>query len=102
MIRRPPKSTRTDTLFPYTPLFRSLVGDQHPAGPRIIDDRAHGRPGGECRLQLRTHRVLQRLRALDPDPVRADAAVGADQHVVLRRTEEVRVGKTWVSKCKYR
>src|SRR3546814_7179189 len=24
MIRRPPKSTRTDTLFPYTPLFRSL------------------------------------------------------------------------------
>src|SRR3546814_17925740 len=25
MIRRPPKSTRTDTLFPYTTLFRSLV-----------------------------------------------------------------------------
>src|SRR3546814_6675010 len=24
MIRRPPRSTRTDTLFPYTPLFRSL------------------------------------------------------------------------------
>src|SRR3546814_16906943 len=24
MIRRPPKSTRTDTLFPYTSLFRSL------------------------------------------------------------------------------
>src|SRR3546814_2490957 len=24
MIRRPPKSTRTDTLFPYTTLFRSL------------------------------------------------------------------------------
>src|SRR3546814_14316382 len=31
MIRRPPRSTRTDTLFPYTPLFRSL-------GPR----------GGHC------------------------------------------------------
>src|SRR3546814_10799521 len=31
MIRRPPRSTRTDTLFPYTTLFRSLgvdVGDQ--------------------------------------------------------------------------
>src|SRR3546814_1190661 len=28
MIRRPPRSTRTDTLFPYTTLFRSqLVGD---------------------------------------------------------------------------
>src|SRR3546814_19401450 len=26
MLRRPPRSTRTDTLFPYTPLFRSGVG----------------------------------------------------------------------------
>src|SRR3546814_20157259 len=26
MIRRPPRSTRTDTLFPYTTLFRSLFG----------------------------------------------------------------------------
>src|SRR3546814_5253799 len=26
MIRRPPRSTRTDTLFPYTTLFRSLSG----------------------------------------------------------------------------
>src|SRR3546814_13734974 len=26
MILRPPRSTRTDTLFPYTTLFRSLVG----------------------------------------------------------------------------
>src|SRR3546814_2206970 len=26
MIRRPPRSTRTDTLFPYTTLFRSGVG----------------------------------------------------------------------------
>src|SRR3546814_2114024 len=30
MIRRPPRSTRTDTLFPYTTLFRSTdVFDQH-------------------------------------------------------------------------
>src|SRR3546814_17173158 len=27
MIRRPPRSTRTDTLFPYTTLFRSMAGD---------------------------------------------------------------------------
>src|SRR3546814_20509670 len=27
MIRRPPRSTRTDTLFPYTTLFRSYIGD---------------------------------------------------------------------------
>src|SRR3546814_8616651 len=26
MIRRPPRSTRTDTRFPYTPLFRALLG----------------------------------------------------------------------------
>src|SRR3546814_4504187 len=29
MIRRPPRSTRTDTLFPYTTLFRSLVREDH-------------------------------------------------------------------------
>src|SRR3546814_15414392 len=28
MIRRPPRSTRTDTLFPYTTLFRSRIGRQ--------------------------------------------------------------------------
>src|SRR3546814_3026516 len=27
MIRRPPRSTRTDTLFPYTTLFRSCITD---------------------------------------------------------------------------
>src|SRR3546814_20130425 len=27
MMRRPPRSTRTGTLFPYTPLFRSVIGD---------------------------------------------------------------------------
>src|SRR3546814_2128527 len=33
MIRRPPRSTRTDTLFPYTTLFRSLVvSDRFVAG----------------------------------------------------------------------
>src|SRR6056297_3857941 len=36
MIRRPPRSTRTDTLFPYTTLFRSrlalAVADPLPAG----------------------------------------------------------------------
>src|SRR3546814_10815903 len=28
MIRRPPRSTRTDTLFPYTTLFRSVLADR--------------------------------------------------------------------------
>src|SRR3546814_7630986 len=35
MIRRPPRSTRTDTLFPYTTLFRSRGFEQ-----RGIDDAA--------------------------------------------------------------
>src|SRR3546814_8761664 len=33
MIRRPPRSTRTDTLFPYTTLFRSP--DPHPGAARM-------------------------------------------------------------------
>src|SRR3546814_12433488 len=38
MIRRPPISTRTDTLFPYTTLFRSLAIDwQRPALQRRKD-----------------------------------------------------------------
>src|SRR3546814_19521033 len=40
MIRRPPRSTRTDTLFPYTTLFRSQVS----SGPAaVIFDAARGR-----------------------------------------------------------
>src|SRR3546814_5546829 len=33
MIRRPPRSTRTDTLFPYTTLFRSLHAGRQAIGP---------------------------------------------------------------------
>src|SRR3546814_12116505 len=37
MIRRPPRSTRTDTLFPYTTLFRSgLVGKHRRLGCVVI------------------------------------------------------------------
>src|SRR3546814_14869514 len=32
MIRRPPRSTRTDTLFPYTTLFRSFLGGARTGG----------------------------------------------------------------------
>src|SRR3546814_1862992 len=34
MIRRPPRSTRTDTLFPYTTLFRSAIRGRHCATKR--------------------------------------------------------------------
>src|SRR3546814_14610150 len=43
MIRRPPRSTRTDTLFPYTTLFRSSMeivaeGLAFPEGPVAMAD----------------------------------------------------------------
>src|SRR3546814_7483741 len=49
MIRRPPRSTRTDTLFPYTTLFRSALAAHQPArhGPRRI--AASGLHGGNDR-----------------------------------------------------
>src|SRR3546814_12695203 len=37
MIRRPPRSTRTDTLFPYTTLFRSFAN--RPVSLRVYPDR---------------------------------------------------------------
>src|SRR3546814_6809107 len=37
MIRRPPRSTRTDTLFPYTPLFRSNAAATDVTGPGKTD-----------------------------------------------------------------
>src|SRR3546814_11226307 len=44
MIRRPPRSTRTDTLFPYTTLFRS-VGCPSPVWRRIADEPERRRQG---------------------------------------------------------
>src|SRR3546814_11312718 len=51
MIRRPPRSTRTDTLFPYTTLFRSqyAVGDRR----RLVDDPQRARPAEARELQSR-------------------------------------------------
>src|SRR3546814_16442521 len=45
MIRRPPRSTRTDTLFPYTTLFRSLA-----SGPDLRRLQA-GQLGGLWRVR---------------------------------------------------
>src|SRR3546814_3717393 len=47
MLRRPPRPTRTDTLFPDTTLFRSVLDRQHAqvdvavAGHRPVDAPAH-------------------------------------------------------------
>src|SRR3546814_1371992 len=45
MRRRPPRSTRTDTLFPYTTLFRSGDHPQHQLGRRLsVLERGHSPP----------------------------------------------------------
>src|SRR3546814_15619779 len=50
MIRRPPRSTRTDTLFPYTTLFRSepLLDVRH--DHQLVDDRVRRLGGDDARL----------------------------------------------------
>src|SRR3546814_18674679 len=55
MIRRPPRSTRTDTLFPYTTLFRSLplrVEKLDAGGRSRLETLAH-QCGGAVRRSLR-------------------------------------------------
>src|SRR3546814_12847220 len=54
MIRRPPRSTRTDTLFPYPTLFRSaaeqaLGGDDQRAAKAFMGDQQDG-DGHACKL----------------------------------------------------
>src|SRR3546814_12193100 len=73
MIRRPPRSTRTDTLFPYTTLFRSpdlggTVHDpqrRHGSTLREVAVRGGERPGHEPqRLRRRTQTWLFSLALL--------------------------------------
>src|SRR3546814_20745338 len=117
MIRRPPRSTRTDTLFPYTTLFRS-------------DTCKPGRnKAGQAHLVFGPRHIAEQLRRLCPawtvaedDPivdgidiavpveleiasfgaVREDQAAGARQrhHNPARRSAARRVGKECVSKCR--
>src|SRR3546814_6865023 len=73
MIRRPPRSTRTDTLFPYTTLFRSLelvgkldllgdgdavLGDARRAERLVEDDVA------ALRAQGHLHRIGENVDAV--------------------------------------
>src|SRR3546814_13231819 len=62
MIRRPPRSTRTDTLFPYTTLFRSLfaltqvIASESPLCIHRI--AVESRSGGPIRRALRMARCI--------------------------------------------
>src|SRR3546814_4805618 len=66
MIRRPPRSTRTDTLFPYTTLFRSAQFEQcrFLQAPRLIE--FIGQRGGD-RVGRRKNRARQSKRIADDE-----------------------------------
>src|SRR3546814_11876819 len=120
MIRRPPRSTRTDTLFPYTTLFRSgprrraasacLAGvrERVPAESGLAN-AVHGRgqdrrTGGKVRsllqVGLESRPVLLAELRLPSDGLQARAA-GTGRRVT-QRSEERRVGKECGSTCRSR
>src|SRR3546814_17608232 len=71
MIRRPPRSTRTDTLFPYTTLFRSL--SRLPPGA----EQQPGEPGEDHDARLRYRGAGDALHG-EPDLVGLGERAGAD------------------------
>src|SRR3546814_2177109 len=72
MIRRPPRSTRTDPLFPYTTLFRSRVDVEQQV--HRADVRPHSpRPRQLGRLPFG---IIQHLRRPQPVEVLVDEARG--------------------------
>src|SRR3546814_4701258 len=87
MIRRPPRSTRTDTLFPYTTLFRSALGlavDRPGAGVvvrlaalRVAVDVGHD---AEAEVRVLVEQAARRLVVL--------AQVVLDEGRVAQRSEE--------------
>src|SRR3546814_4114332 len=74
MIRRPPRSTRTDTLFPYTTLFRSID----------LRRRNHLRLGRPIRQRLDVHRIERAARG---DMLRDAAAREIGGEVPVRRED---------------
>src|SRR3546814_5112374 len=111
MIRRPPRSTRTDTLFPYTTLFRSPEALQalhlqagvdhgarvaaHPAGADRMEDRRADVAGGDgerlVAVDLGAGLVLDRPEARQRRRL-ADAPGEADclrRHLAIGRRAEV-------------
>src|SRR3546814_20667880 len=116
MIRRPPRSTRTDTLFPYTTLFRSGCpetpkGSRHHTLPLVARVRAVTRafsPLGS--MQITERPMISRLGMMVPTPLplRVVALVSRWAGPSLRRSDEQRAGKecvctfrTWWSPVRY-
>src|SRR3546814_4097036 len=84
MLRRPPRSTRTDTLFPYTTLFRALARRMAFAHDLFLGDA--GRAGLDLSRRLRNVGDLHRAAPDDPPAPGAGANFGqahSDGHSLL-------------------
>src|SRR3546814_6397081 len=92
MIRRPPRSTRTDTLFPYTTLFRSCGVRHAPVRRHRLPrpDRAHLVrrivADGKDEIEHRRIRPGELLPAFGAKA--GDIVVEALQHLQAQRSEE--------------
>src|SRR3546814_7417055 len=76
MIRRPPRSTRTDTLFPYTTLFRPRQGlrDGDPAQRPRVRGAVARQAGAALRHALRRQPGLYPSGERDPETRTAEGA----------------------------
>src|SRR3546814_3536013 len=101
MIRRPPKSTRTDTILPYTTLFRSRISadagtgqtcrvqaisnatvnlSMFSSGPGVAADRFVPQDGHSCQLSRPSSRAAAARSALCLDVCVLDAAGRSEEH----------------------
>src|SRR3546814_11852601 len=101
MIRRPPRSTRTDTLFPDTTLFRSILGCR---GPRAALRPAPGELGllTDASLVLPPQLYRRSSREAPPDLRQAGSEAFLKSAMSSPRSDERRVGKECVSTCRVR
>src|SRR3546814_6299937 len=75
MIRRPPRSTRTDTLLPYTTRFRSALAPQRPAIGQFTEHRIEPEEKGRAQHEARDD-ILARHREQPAHPYLARMLVG--------------------------
>src|SRR3546814_18895512 len=81
MIRQPPRSTRTATLFPYTPLFRSRV---HPVARSFVEIAHLGIGVGENDPAGPGVRPPVTIPTFDQFAARRLARFGSMDHIPLR------------------
>src|SRR3546814_4056742 len=100
MIRRPPRSTRTDTLFPYTTLFRSVDRDQifdrpDPFGfivPGALGGFTHGGESGADSPSCLRIECIQRPGEQADGVFEPMPQIEANRRRVMRVTQSLRDG----------